>query len=316
MKALWLGILLTGFTTLIRAAEPTLRLDLGGGAAIDLVLVPAGEFTQGSPADEPGRGTDEDQRLVLLTHPFYISRTAITRGQWERFVAETGYRTEAETGTSGGFGWDGKALVQRKEFTWRNPGFPQTADHPVCLVTFPDAEAFCRWLEKKSRRKTTLPTEAQWEYACRAGTTTPWHGADSDRLAQGQLRQRHPPRRFETSLTPGASSSAAMSANGASTGMHPTTPAPPPIPNRPIPISATNPAASCAVVPGIAMRKTPAAPPATGPIRAAATPTSASGSSAAVEAAVTDRGKATWRRQRPRHPVEIEPTPPTRRPST
>lgn len=169
------------------AAEPTLRIDLGGGTALDMVLVRAGEFTQGSPDGEAGRGTDESPRTVRITRDYYIGRTSITRGQWERFVIETGFRSEAETGTSGGFGWDGAALVQKKQFTWRNPGFPQTGDHPVCLVTFPDAQAFCSWLARKTKRKTTLPTEAQWEYACRAGTATPWHAGstaeDCDRIA-------------------------------------------------------------------------------------------------------------------------------------
>ena len=177
MKVFWISLMICGAAW---AAEPTLHVDLGAGQSLDLILVRSGEFTRGSPAEEPGRGDDETQHPARLTHDYYMARTSVTRGQWERFIAETHYRTEAETGTSGGFGWDGKALSQRKEFTWRNPGFPQTADHPVCLVTFPDAEAFCRWFEKKSRRKTTLPTEAQWEYACRAGTSTPWHGGGDD----------------------------------------------------------------------------------------------------------------------------------------
>lgn len=174
MKAICIAIILSAFTCPTWSAESKLQLDLGAGTSIDLIHIPAGEFNRGSPSDEPGRSTDEIQNTVRLSADFYISRTSITRGQWERFITETQYRTEAEIGTSGGYGWDGNALTQRKEFTWKSPGFQQDRSNPVCLVTYNDALTFCQWLEKKIHRKTKLPTEAQWEYACRAGTTTPW----------------------------------------------------------------------------------------------------------------------------------------------
>ncbi|RBP42360.1 formylglycine-generating enzyme required for sulfatase activity [Roseimicrobium gellanilyticum] len=179
--------LLFTLTPVLYAADPTLALDLGNGVKLDLVLIPSGGFMQGSPTSEPERGADEAQRFVHLSKDYYIGRTAVTRAQWERFATETGYRTEAESGPSGGFGWDGKALTQRKDFTWRNPGFAQDATHPVTIITYPDAEAFCKWLSQKVGRKVTLPTEAQWEYASRAGATTAWHNESDDPASADQV---------------------------------------------------------------------------------------------------------------------------------
>jgi len=140
-----------------------------------LVRIPAGEFTMGSPANEKGRRADEPQRQVRISRDFFIGRCEVTRGQFRQFVEATGYKTEAERGIRGGYGYDepaNKLDGPDHRYSWRFTGFPQTDEHPVVNVSWNDANAFCRWLGQKEKRIYRLPTEAEWEYACRGGTAT------------------------------------------------------------------------------------------------------------------------------------------------
>src|SRR5262249_14024444 len=130
------------FPKAARAGEDDLTLDLGG-ASVELRRIPKGTFSQGSAASEPGHDKDEEgPRAGTITHEMWMGKAPVTRAQFAKFVTDTRYVTEAEKTQLGGYGWDGKQLTQKKEFTWRAPGFVQGEDHPVVLVSFGDAIAF------------------------------------------------------------------------------------------------------------------------------------------------------------------------------
>jgi formylglycine-generating enzyme required for sulfatase activity len=160
------------------SAEPTLALDLGEHVSVELVLIKHGSFQMGSAPEEPKRNADETRHPVTLTKDYYIGKFPVTLAQFDRFISETRYRTEAEGGRSGGFGWDGSRLKQDPMFNWRSTGFEQQDKQPVTTLSYADAVEFCDWLSRKTGRTISLPTEAQWEYACRAGTTTAWHNGN------------------------------------------------------------------------------------------------------------------------------------------
>ena len=174
-------------------------IDLGGGVKLTMVLIPPGEFMMGSTEEEQKRFLEEakadddewgieriptegPQHRVRITKPFYLGRYEVTRGQFRQFVKETQFRTDAEQDRQGGRRLvDGK-WVQDPRFIWSaDPGFAQTDDHPVVNVSWNDAMAFCQWLSNK-QDGVKLPSEAQWEYACRAGTSTYWHCGDDRAL--------------------------------------------------------------------------------------------------------------------------------------
>ncbi|MDM8524912.1 SUMF1/EgtB/PvdO family nonheme iron enzyme [Desulfococcaceae bacterium HSG8] len=137
------------------------------------VSVPAGSFMMGSPGNEPKRDSDERQHRVKLTKGFYMQTTEVTAGQWRAFIRDTDFKTEAETG-GGAFIWTGSKWEKKEGYYWDNPGFSQTDKHPVTCVSWNDVQEFLQWMNRKEGKTYRLPTEAEWEYACRAGTTTPF----------------------------------------------------------------------------------------------------------------------------------------------
>jgi formylglycine-generating enzyme required for sulfatase activity len=145
-------------------------------------LIPPGEFMMGSPPGEIGREANEMQYRVKIPQAFYLGTYTVTRGQFRVFVGETGYRTFAERSKMGGYIWreDQQKWERKPEYTWQNPDLAATDGFPVVIVTWSDAQEFCNWLSRKEGRTYRLPTEAEWEYACRAGTTTRYHSGDED----------------------------------------------------------------------------------------------------------------------------------------
>jgi formylglycine-generating enzyme required for sulfatase activity len=149
----------------------------GGGQGPEMLVIPSGRFLMGSPEGEPERYDDEGpQHAVTLTKPFALARFAVSVGEFSGFVEAVDYRTEAEK-DGGAYVWDGSEFQRDERINWRTPGFEQADKHPVTCVSWNDALAYCRWLSEQTGEEYQLPSEAQWEYACRAGTTTPfWWG--------------------------------------------------------------------------------------------------------------------------------------------
>ncbi len=160
--------------------------EITNSIGLPLAYIPPGKFLMGSPENESGREQQETRHAVELTRGFHLGRHEITVGQFREFVRAENFRTDAERDGRGAYGVNeaGRIEQMRPQFTWANPGFPQGDDHPVVNVSWHDAKAFCRWLGKKESRAYRLPTEAEWEYACRAGTTTAyWNGGEPEGLA-------------------------------------------------------------------------------------------------------------------------------------
>ncbi|MEZ5904021.1 MAG: formylglycine-generating enzyme family protein [Geminicoccaceae bacterium] len=142
-----------------------------------MVVVPAVPSDGLSPADEEGRYTDEgpEHRVTIPQH-FAIGVHEVTRGQFGAFVEATGYHPG-----DGCYIWENAAWQLKDIMSWRWPGFTQTDDQPVVCVSWDDAAAYAEWLADETLEPYRLLSEAEWEYAARAGTRTRyWWGDDID----------------------------------------------------------------------------------------------------------------------------------------
>lgn len=148
--------------------------DMDGGP--EMAVIPAGEFLMGSPSDEPGRnGREGPPRKVVIPAPFAIGRFAVTCGEFEAFLADNShYMSGGADMFLEGEGWKFNPMA-----SFRDPGFDQDADHPVTCVNWRDAKSYALWLSRKTGKDYRLPTEAEWEYAARAGTATPFWWGDT-----------------------------------------------------------------------------------------------------------------------------------------
>ena len=142
----------------------------------ELVVIPAGEFRMGSPASEEGRYDREGPLRRVAVESFALGRREVTRSEYAAFVTATG------RGSGDGCReWNGREWRTTAENSWREPGFAQGGGHPVVCVNWRDAQAYAAWLSGETGESYRLPSESEWEYAARAGTTTArYWGAGSD----------------------------------------------------------------------------------------------------------------------------------------
>ena len=149
-------------------------------ACPELALVPPGQFQMGSAPDapelEPGRGESPPARLSFA-RPFMITSREITHGEYRRFVEATGAKSAAGCRVLSGGQW-----IQDPDRSWRDPGFaaPPRDDEPVVCVSWEDARAFAEWLAAESGKRYRLPSEAEWEYVARGGTSFPRYWGEND----------------------------------------------------------------------------------------------------------------------------------------
>ncbi len=168
----------------------------------NFVLIRGGEFIMGSPMYEGESEVDEKPQHQVKLSEYYIGKYEVTVGEFKQFIDATNYPTDAEKGTgdwSGSWVYDGKEWNQQKGVNWRHDTAGKERpvsqyNHPVVHVSWNDAVAYCEWLSAKEGKKYRLPTEAEWEYACRAGSkiSTPFNTGGNLTTAQANYNGNSP----------------------------------------------------------------------------------------------------------------------------
>jgi formylglycine-generating enzyme required for sulfatase activity len=159
-QATWAGLSETG----VRVSEqrdPVTRkkIDLGQGVSLEMVLIPAGEFVMGSTAGAPD---EQALQRVRFEKPFWMAAKEVTNQMYNLFDPKHDSRIE-----------------DKNAYQFGIHGYPMNRpEQPVVRVSWLEAVAFCRWLSEKTGMRFALPSEAEWEYACRAGTATPFFYGD------------------------------------------------------------------------------------------------------------------------------------------
>ena len=161
-----------------QAPAPRVIVDCAG--CPEMIVIPAGSATLGSTPQERANagivavfGNREGPTYtVTFARPYAIGRTEVTRGQYRAFVDATGRPDPADCGVH-----DAKTdkWGPLPGFSWRHPGFAQTDDHPAVCISYNDAVAYARWLSARTGHAYRIPSDAEWEYAARGGTSTPWY---------------------------------------------------------------------------------------------------------------------------------------------
>lgn len=154
----------------------------------ELVPIPGGEFVMGADIEEPRRLTlpefwatrEQPKHSVQIKKSFALGKYEVTRREFTRFAEASGYSP-----APGCWHFVGTEWLFDESRSWRDAKIGETDDHPVTCINWHDASAYLEWLSKETGRRYRLASEAEWEYAVRAGTTTTyWFGNDPDRICE------------------------------------------------------------------------------------------------------------------------------------